>query len=243
MTIASMRGKPKPQVNSASIAAPPTARLAASPILGRILLVAEALQSSRVVEGAGLGEVAVPGHRRSAAKRRTRLMGVAAWLLEHRLVLSLTVTAAVLRFAFLGAQSFWYDESLTVGEVRLPVGSMLALVDRQETSPPLYFVLAWGWARMFGSAELGLRTLSAVCGTIAVPLSYGAAAALVNRRAAGLSAALVATSPMLIWYSQEARPYALLVALSALSLWCMREPARAPTDAGWWDGRSAPRPH
>lgn len=157
-------------------------------------------------------------------------------------MLLLTVGAAVLRFAFLGRQSYWYDESLTVDEVRLPFGSMLAVVGGQETSPPLYFVLAWGWARIFGSAEVGLRALSAVCGTIAVPLSFGAAGALLNRRAGVLTAALVATSPMVVWYSQEARAYGLLLALSALSLWCMVQAAQGGERRwvlGWAVGAAA----
>lgn len=148
----------------------------------------------------------------------------------------------MLRFALLGRQSYWYDESLTVDEVRRPFASMLAVVGGQETSPPLYFVLAWGWARIFGSAEVGLRALSAVCGTIAVPLSFGAARTLLNRRAAVLTAALVATSPMVVWYSQEARTYALLVALSALSLWCMAQAAQGGERRwvmGWTFGAAA----
>ncbi len=44
---------------------------------------------------------------------------------------------------------------------------------------------------------------------------------LAGDRAAVAAAALAATSPLLIWYSQEARAYGLLVALCAVSVWCL----------------------
>src|SRR5262249_21522972 len=51
-----------------------------------------------------------------------------------------------------------------------------------------------------------------------------------------MSAALVAVNPMLLWYSQEARAYGLLVLFGALSLlWCIRA-ARSGSrrDFVWW---------
>ena len=53
------------------------------------------------------------------------------------------------------------------------------------------------------------------------PLTAAIARRLGGRRAALAAAALAASSPLLIWYSQEARAYALLVALCALSVWCL----------------------
>jgi hypothetical protein len=157
------------------------------------------------------------------------------------LVIAVTVVGALLRFVTLGDQSFWYDESLTVQEVRLPFGAMLDAVARQETTPPLYFVVAWAWTQLFGSDEVGIRSLSAVMGVAAIPLAFAAAKSIIGRRAGVATAALLAVNPMQIWYAQEARSYAMLVALCALSLWCC---ARADQDAsrrqlGWWALASA----
>jgi mannosyltransferase len=63
----------------------------------------------------------------------------------------------------------------------------------------------------------GLRSFSALAGTATVPVAYLAATTLVSRRAGLITAALVAFSPLMVWYSQEARPYALAVFLAALS--------------------------
>ena len=97
-------------------------------------------------------------------------------------------------------------------------GDMLHEVKASESNPPLYYVLAWGWAKAFGTGEFGLRSLSALFGAATVPVAYLIGRQLASRRAGLILAALVAVNPMLIWYSQEARSYALLVFFGALSL-------------------------
>jgi hypothetical protein len=130
----------------------------------------------------------------------------------------LTVLAAVLRFYGVGHQGFWFDEGNTALEARFSFGQMLTLIKHYESTPPLYYSLAWVWARVFGTHEAALRSLSAVFGVLTVPVAYGAAAKLISRRAGVIAAALVAFNPYLIWYSQEARAYELVVALTAASL-------------------------
>jgi 4-amino-4-deoxy-L-arabinose transferase-like glycosyltransferase len=138
-------------------------------------------------------------------------------------LLALTAGAAVLRFSTLGTQSYWYDEAITVDLVRRPFHSMLGELPHSESTPPLYYIFAWIWSRMFGTGEAELRSLSAVVGTLAVPATYAAALTLISRRSALVAAAFVAVSPLLVWYSQEARAYSLLVLLGALSLVPLRQ--------------------
>ncbi|HLK42152.1 MAG TPA: glycosyltransferase family 39 protein, partial [Thermoleophilia bacterium] len=95
---------------------------------------------------------------------------------------------------------------------------MLGLIPQSESTPPLYYSVAWVWARIFGYGEVGLRSLSALAGVLVVPVAYGTASRLVSVRAGVIAAALAACNPLLIWYSQEARSYELLVLLSGLSL-------------------------
>ena len=95
---------------------------------------------------------------------------------------------------------------------------MLHRVKTSESNPPLYYVLAWAWAKAFGTGEFGLRSLTAVFGAATVPVGYLVGRQLTGRRAGLVLAALIAVNPMLIWYSQEARSYALLVFFGALSL-------------------------
>jgi mannosyltransferase len=128
--------------------------------------------------------------------------------------------AAALRFASLGIQSYHHDEVITAMRV-IPsdLGRVLHEVKASESNPPLYYVLAWGWAKAFGRGEFELRALSALFGTAVVPVAYLIGRQLASRRAGLVLAAFVAVNPMLIWYSQEARSYALLVFFSALAFY------------------------
>lgn len=128
--------------------------------------------------------------------------------------------AAALRFSTLGRQSFWLDEAFTIEQLHHHFWHMLGTtLPRSEASPPLYFILAWPWARLTSFHEVGLRSLSAVFGTATVPVVYAVTRRWAGRPAALLAALVVAVNPFLLWYSQEARPYALLAFLAACSLW------------------------
>jgi hypothetical protein len=133
-------------------------------------------------------------------------------------VSGLTLLAAALRFYRLGHQGFWFDEGNTALLVHFSAGRMVGLIPQSESTPPLYYMLAWVWARIFGFAEAGLRSLSAVAGVLVVPVAYGAGAKLVTGRVGIVAAALAACNPLLIWYSQEARSYALLILLTGAAL-------------------------
>jgi mannosyltransferase len=143
---------------------------------------------------------------------------------------ALTVLAAILRFSTLHLQSYWFDEAVTVRLLKGSFGHMLSSIGGSESTPPLYYVLAWPWARIFGAGEVGLRSLSALAGTAFVPVAYAAGAQLASRRVAAVIAALAAVNPLLIWYSQEARSYALLALLAGLSFVLFARLLREPRD-------------
>ncbi len=144
---------------------------------------------------------------------------------------ALTVLAAALRFVGIGHQGYWYDEGFTAVLVHHSPGQMLGLLPTTENTPPVYYCLLWGWAHIFGYGEVGLRSLSALAGVATVPLMYSAASKLVSRRAGLIAAALTACNPLFIWYSQEARSYAVFFLLVALSLLAFAH-ARLPRPPG-----------
>jgi 4-amino-4-deoxy-L-arabinose transferase-like glycosyltransferase len=152
---------------------------------------------------------------REAARARSRTF----WI-----VVGLTALGAVLRFATLGLQSYHHDEIVTASRVlRVGFGHAMDAVGFSESTPPLYYALAWVWTQLTGTGPWGLRSLSALAGVLTIPVVYLIGRELRGRRAGLLSAALVAVNPMLLWYSQEARAYALLALFCALSLlYCVR---------------------
>jgi hypothetical protein len=144
--------------------------------------------------------------------------------------------AALLRFWAIGRQGFWYDEAVTAWLLTGSPRQMLAAVPITESTPPLYYVLAWGWSRVFGMGDAAVRSLSAVAGVAAVPAAFAAGRALVGMRAGLVAAVLVAVNPLLVWYSQEARAYSLLVLLTAAGLWAFaraREERTLGTLVAW----------
>jgi mannosyltransferase len=149
--------------------------------------------------------------------------------LEFWLVAGLTLVAGVLRFATIARQSYWLDEATTVHEMRLSFGAMLHSVRVNETTPPLYFVISWLWARLFGTSELGLRSLSAIAGTALVPVVYLCGRQLISRRAGVVASAFAVFCPFLIWYSQEARSYMLFALLAGGSFLCFARALHRPT--------------
>ena len=158
-------------------------------------------------KGANKGRtLGAPGSARSRALK----------LLSRHALVWIVVLGAAVRFATIGVQGFWFDEAITLNQIELGLRDLLHSL-KSSNNPPLYYLLAKLWGMVFGHGEVGLRSLSAVLGTATIPVVYVAGRSLSSRRAALVAAALTAANPMLIWYSQEARNYALLIFLAALS--------------------------
>ena len=160
-----------------------------------------------------------------------------AWILA-----GIIAAAALVRFATLDHQSYDHDEAVTAWRVlESGLGQTLHVAVNSERSPPLYYLLAWLWSKLFGTGEVGLRSLSALIGTLTVPAAYLAARELSSRRAGLIAAALVAFNPYLVWYSQEARSYALFVFFAAWGVYffalCLNDPSRR--NLGLWATASA----
>jgi len=150
-------------------------------------------------------------------------------------VAAATLVAALLRCFRLGAQSLWIDEVFTWYGAE--IGRPFALSSLLENvHGPLYTLLLHLWGGVAGDSEWALRLPSAVLGTVTVPLVSWFAARWLGRECAVPAAWLAAGSPFLVWYSQEARGYALLfpcVALAAVAMLGLRERLTASRLAGF----------
>jgi hypothetical protein len=145
-------------------------------------------------------------------------------------LVALAALAAALRFSTIGLQSLWFDEAFTPVHVFVPsLASTLSHVARTENTPPLWYILEWAIIRVAGDGAVALRFLSALAGVAMVPVMWGIGQELSGRRAAILAAALTATNPLFVWYSQEARAYALFAFFSALAMWSFLRADRDPT--------------
>ncbi len=141
---------------------------------------------------------------------------------EQRLLwvglLLVLLLATALRFYCLDRQSLWADEG---NSVALAGRSLADITYRAayDIHPPLYYYLLHFWVRLFGSSEFAVRSLSAVIGVLLVGLTFLLGRHFFDSQVGLVAAFLSAISPFQVYYSQEARMYILLAALSALSVY------------------------
>jgi mannosyltransferase len=129
--------------------------------------------------------------------------------------------ATAVRLPTLAEQSFWLDEGYTEHLLHLSFAGMLRTIPISESTPPLYYVLAWGWTRLVGYSEFGVRSVSALAGILTVPVVYAIGLRLAGRKAGLIAGGLAAVAPLMVWFSQEARSYALATLISTITLLCL----------------------
>jgi mannosyltransferase len=141
-----------------------------------------------------------------------------------------------LRICKLGNKSLWLDEGSSVYYAGGLVPSMVEkLADghyessqqiiqewrkNEPSNPPFYYILLYFWMTI-GRDEGTIRLLSAFAGVLSLPILYRLAKALFNEQVGLLSALLLATSPLHVHYSQEARMYALITLFVIVTVYCV----------------------
>jgi uncharacterized membrane protein len=152
---------------------------------------------------------------------------------EEAALVMIVALAAVIRLATLGAQSFWLDEGVSYFTAMRPLPSLLDFVAREDIHPPLYYLLLHVWA-VFGTGEAWLRLPSALAGIASVWLLGLLGRWLFDARTGLAAAAVLAVSPLHVWYSQEARMYALLALLALAQVACLWRALAADGRSRWW---------
>ena len=126
-----------------------------------------------------------------------------------------------LRLWALGDKGLAYDEAATALMARASGAEIVQFHwNAAFEHPPLWQLTMRTWTALFGQSEAMLRLLPALAGALAIPLTWYWLR-LLWPRAVGLrllAAGLVATSPALVMYAQEARMYTIVVLLALLSL-------------------------
>ena len=129
--------------------------------------------------------------------------------------------ALMLRWVQLGRQSLWFDEGLTVWAAGLSPADIVRYA-HSDSAPPLYFLLQHYWDTLFGNSETALRGLSALFGTLSLPVFYLLAKKMLkDSMAVALAMWLFAFSVMQVWYSREARFYQLCSLLALIGLYAL----------------------
>ncbi len=144
----------------------------------------------------------------------------------HRpLLLAAILVGFAVRLYRLGAESLWYDETVSVYLSRLSLPAMFAHT-AGDIHPPGYYALLHAWQALTApSLAHGLEFLyafpSLFFGLLALPLLYALGRRLFGPRTGLAALWLGAFAPFLVWYSQEVRMYTLGAFLGLLCLWSL----------------------
>jgi 4-amino-4-deoxy-L-arabinose transferase-like glycosyltransferase len=129
------------------------------------------------------------------------------------------VAALGLVLRLLLVRGIWVDEAISIHQAHMSLSGMLHNLRATDNHPPLYFLVLWATVRVLGFGQLAVHVPSIVAGTLLVPAVYLTGRELFDRRTGVLAAVFTAFAPLLVWYAQEARPYALFMLFSTLAVW------------------------
>lgn len=134
----------------------------------------------------------------------------ARWALFVTLVV-LTLIGAVLRFQWLRQRGMWWDEAALWSD---------ALTGRRNANEaPLNSWLTYlAMVLMRRNDALALHVPAVLFGTLTIPAAFGLGRATAGAACGLATALLVTVSPCMLAFSQEARPYALLILITTLEL-------------------------
>ncbi len=139
---------------------------------------------------------------------------------SHRLFFAgVLVLGAWLRIHNFDQPGLWVDEYGTWWVVAADdYAGVAARAWEVQGQSPFYYLIVRGCVDLFGLASWSLRLPSLIFGTLALVAGYAAAREIFrDRRIALMAMATLAIHAPLIRYSQEARPYALALALCLTS--------------------------
>src|SRR6201996_734244 len=121
--------------------------------------------------------------------------------------ISIFVTALVVRMHGLGFNPYWMDEVTTLQRASYPLPKLLA-DSLSFHHLPTYFLLI-SWLEPFDLHETLIRAPSALFGALTCAIGADISRLLGGMTAGMTTGIFLTLSPLLVAYSQEARPHAL----------------------------------
>ncbi len=116
-------------------------------------------------------------------------------------------------------QSLWLDEAINVMAARsFSLWGMVTQYAVADFHPPGWFIILWVWGKTFGYSEIAVRIPSVIIGVLTIYITYLLGKKLISKNVGLIAALLLAINPLHIYYSQEARMYALAALAVSLNM-------------------------
>jgi uncharacterized membrane protein len=116
-------------------------------------------------------------------------------------------------------QSLWLDEATSLLTTRnYSFWGIITKFSPGDFHPPLYYLLLKIWIIPFGSSEVASRLFSVLVAMLTILFIYKLGSKVINKKVGLMAAAFLATSGLFVYYSQEARMYALATLLVVLTI-------------------------
>jgi mannosyltransferase len=129
---------------------------------------------------------------------------------------ALMAGVTALSILVLSRQSLRLDEAQSLWQTSHSPGQILWIV-AQDVHVPLYHMVLHWWMVLFGNDIASARYLSLLFFIATIPAMYLMARLIMGQRESVLVAGLVALSPFMNWYGNEARMYSQLVLVTVLN--------------------------
>lgn len=151
------------------------------------------------------------------------------WLMPALLLVALGI-----RLNHLGTANLTFDECASAFISGKSYPAMLAYLRQAfHELPPVYYLVLRAWSLAAGRSEYALRFPSVLFGVLSVALMYRVGRRRIDNLAAWAGALILVVQPFHIHYSQDARPYAMMM-LEGLLLFELFQRVRDDGRLRWW---------
>lgn len=140
-------------------------------------------------------------------------------ILKIRKIVWILLSCFLIRLISL-SQSLWLDEAISANVVKKY--NFLEIVKNfsiNDFHPPLYYWVLKIWTSIFGFSEISLRFPSIIFCLVTIYFVYLIGKKIKDEKTGLWSAAIAGFNPLLVYYSQEARMYALATCFLTISLY------------------------
>lgn len=134
------------------------------------------------------------------------------------MIWAIIITGLILRLISLD-QNLWLDEAINIqASKNYSLFDLVTQYAKADFHPPGYFIIIWLWTKLAGYSEIAVRLPSVSFGLLTIWTTYLIGKNLVSKKLGLLAGLLIAINPLHIYYSQEARMYAMAALVVSVNI-------------------------